>query len=764
MENEFKPNKRVFLTFRFLKGSLILGVIFLIPALIFSLTIFSYAWLIVLLLFLVLRIYAFISLRVEYKKEVYLFQGNKIINKGGGLFSDYETELNIKNITNIEMILPLIEHWRFKTGHIRIQSAGSGATEVNMLSLDNPDAVYDKVAELMRNNGFNLNKDNLIQQESPHILGVIFESVQRFVATLFAMAFILVNFAGLTAVFFNKYFLFGLVLLVLALGAVFGWAIIVFLDLKNRIYRVYSNLITYDEGFLTKRYAFIPVENLADSSTTQNLVDRIFGLYDVIISSQGAGQEIKFKNMANGQELENNLDKLISSTKSLVGKKEESTMHEQTTVKKEIPKPSGDTTFTSEFQMDLMRTLAPTFILIPLFPIWIIIAISILIQVSATHYFVKPSSMEERFSFLSARSKEFTNDKITAIVFKEGILDRFFDTFSINFGSIGSAQDIKFKNIKKQEGLVDKIVAKSGVQPEEKIYEMQAHYSFGRMLKATLPFTIFFLFALTAGIVVSILFTPAVFIPILLVLIFVVSVIYKKFYYKRSRLTFYRNYIHFKKGIFFRTEYYVLYDNVKDITTVRYPFSSTGKIKFNVAGMHIEGQGNQQAAVSNSFTINYVENISSKDELVDIIFYQRPDAGSISQMENNIESYKPKVIQHTKPSVKNSLVPLVLISVIIFPFILLLPVTVPFTVWAVKVKSYRIEDYRVVARSGIMYKKQTSIVFSKIDHINTSQGLLNKLFKNGNVTVNTAGSTMPELTILNIPDFRKFYDNLNSYY
>ena len=63
---------------------------------------------------------------------------------------------------------------------------------------------------------------------------------------------------------------------------------------------------SYKEGFLSKNYSFIPIENLSDSTLTQTFIDKIFRLYDVKISCQGSKQEIHFKNMLNGQKLESN--------------------------------------------------------------------------------------------------------------------------------------------------------------------------------------------------------------------------------------------------------------------------------------------------------------------------------------------------------------------------------------------------------------------------------------------------------------------------
>jgi hypothetical protein len=42
--------------------------------------------------------------------------------------------------------------------------------------------------------------------------------------------------------------------------------------------------------------------------------------------------------------------------------------------------------------------------------------------------------------------------------------------------------------------------------------------------------------------------------------------------------------------------------------------------------------------------------------------------------------------------------------------------------------------------------------------------MLNKMFHNGNISVNTTGSSTPELIIGNIDNFKEFYDILKKYY
>ncbi|RLI98896.1 MAG: hypothetical protein DRP06_04505 [Candidatus Aenigmatarchaeota archaeon] len=791
-EYKLKPNRASYVDYSFFKISLGLFLIFVIIYSIASLVLKEYV-LFVVIFFIAIELFNYYSLNVQYRKESYTFFKDKIIYNSGGIFSNSETELIIKNITHVTMKLPYLENKLLKTGNVVIESAGSGVSEIFLKSIDNTNKMYEYIEKIMQYNGFKLSKSKLVQKERPSSIGVFFEVFRNLVTTLIIMAwfFFDTELSIIRFVLENQLFLYLSGFLALL---VFGFLAFRFLDLKKRVYSIYSDTITYSEGFLSKNYSFIPIENLSDSTITQTIIDKIFGLYDVKISCQGTKQEVLFKNMANGKEMESNIDKLISETNSLVGtgKQQISKTNKQTAkssksktqithTSKTLPR---DTNFTAEYKMDTKRTMLPLLIILPicliLFPLmilWIIISIQIAIKINSTKYFVKSNSIEERYNFISSKNKEFTNDKIMSVIFKESFIDKWFNTCSIHFWSIGSSEDIKFENIKKSDGIYQALLAKSGIGAQEEIYKMDSNFKIIDFLKAnlfiTLIFTIILLgssyFAFAINMLIAI-------VPVVMVVLCIFIIIYKIIYYKKSNFTYFKDYVYFTRGIFFKDFYYVLYDNIKDLTTLKYPFSGFGSIKFNVAGEHLVQEGKSQMIISNNFKINYIADINNKDELIDLIFYKRPDSKQLSEMNKNISSYSPETIRISKPDLANSLVGWILIGgilglivyqfaqVILAPFILLLIILLGFVIWSVKAKSFSIQNYRVVANSGILYKKQTSIIFSKIDHINFSQGVFNKIYNNGNITVNTTGSSSAELVIRDIPDYKEFYGTLKGYY
>lgn len=828
-QSEMKPNKQAFVNWHFAVGFVITLVIFSIAFFIIN-AIFPGSGILIIAAFVLINAFSYYALTVRYGKEKYIYLQDKIIAKGGGIFHDRQTELVIRNITHVTLVRPWLEYKFFKTGRIIVELAGSAAAEAVITSVDKPEEVYNGIIQIMQAGGFRLQKGKLVQKERPSLLGVFFETMRVFFGSLIGIFFF-----GLYALNIIADLLTSGVLdiwtVLLVVGLFLLWTLahsaIRFLDLMKRIYYIYDDTIVYSEGFLTKVDSFMPIENLADSEVTQTLIDKIFGLYDVRVSCQGAAHEILFKNMVNGPAMEKNIDALINQTQTLVGRKAKEKVSAGVKSTKVVPGKTLPLTveksYTGNFQMEMVRSIAPIglfvlaglvlgILLLFIFPFFgimvvgaaiflpIFMIIGVAIKVVSTNYSIKGQGMMEKFNFLNMREVEFSNDKITGVVFSRNFIDEWFNTFSIKFWSIGASHDVNFSNIKEPAELRSKVLAKFGITgKEEPIYREESRFSYVEMLKANIG--LFFIGILVfAALIILGLSNPLFFVlALLLAILTAATVTYKGYYYKTSKIFFYKNYVHFSVGIFFKSYYYALYDNVKDISTVRYPFSSLGSISFNVAGEALPGGQHQPHTpqrkgaakgmlVPHHFVMTYVPKIQDKDELIDLIFYKRPSQKEVASIEANLQQYAPKDILVAKPMAANSLLIMVPIAFLVFVFVsiislalievigpigfLVAPVLgllvgaaiIGFTIWGIKVMSYAIQPYRVIAKSGIFYKRQTSIVFTKIDHLRTFQGITHKMFNNGMVIVHTTGSSQPEITVRDIPNFRAFYAELEKYY
>ena len=838
-----KPSKKAFVTYRLLVEFIYSAPVFL--TLYFVINYFSSVSASYFIAGLLLwQLFTWYSLSVRYKKEKYTFYHNRIVRNGGGIFSESRTELIIRKITQVTMKLPYAENRLMKTGSISIQSAGADAAEVRLSSISEPEKIHSYVQEVMKSNGFKLTKSNPIQTETPKTAAVFLEASEVFFAMLFAVFCVVAPVFSLRALGLDQTFGIDEVLgnatvlilpgSIVVIGIFAAMFFLRFMYLKRRVYNVYDGVITYGESFFSKTESFIPVENLSDSELKQTFVDRIFGIYDLKISCQGSRHEIYFRNIANGCEMENNIGRMINNAKSPIPAGRDG---EELRAKRNLPGHSlknpapPDTRFTATYRMDARRTLTPFLIalpfclitVIPMVP-WLILLARRLIAVKSTTYLIKAKSVESRYSFMSQKNFEFANEKITGIVFTENALDKRFGTCSITFWSIGSSRNVKFSNVSKTPALYESITAKTGIRSQEPLYTMTSHFSFLRMLKANALLHLGALIAV-AGLIILVISIDSILsdiseistdllsipnqknvisnvltiINLLLIIVLKASTVfyfltlaYKSNYYKRSKLTFYRHHVHFEEGVeffnrqLFKRHHYADYDSIKNITTIRHPLSELGKVTLNVAGETLTKEGKKDAkkkkAISNGFAINYVDGMDVKNELLDIIFHDRPASHQISGIEQKIHAYAKRPVMTVRPDLINCLInpPVVLgVSLIsamlivlgrlfdtltVITLIACIPAILILATMIIRAREYVIQPHRVVAKSGILYKKQVSILFAKVDHINLSQGNLNRIFRTGNVSVNTTGSSRPEMVIRNLKDFRQFYDILKKHY
>lgn len=825
-EYTLKPNRTAYFTLPFTAHAIALFIIFMIIAFVGHIVWSPLAYVILAGLFFGLEGISFYAKKVAYEKLTFTFTENKIFAKGGGIFSDFESELAVRNITHVRKKLPLIQHRLCGTGEVVIESAGSGDSEIIMTAIDLPDEIFNYVKNLMQTNGFSMAASQLKMERSPSLLAVLLQTGAGHIAPLLGfLVFGLPIILEVADGFSDSADKLGDLLPVVKVAVGFvGVAILAgvlaslyinFSDQKRRIYRIFDDMITYYEGFLTKVEAVLPMENLSDTSLNQNFLDKILNLADVTVSCQGSDQEVHFKNIKDGRSLSEAIDEASSAFKSLVGTEHKEDKTSDTTAQNEQQETSGgkqnrvqkqarqqytrkpaetspvtrDTEFTAEYRIDVSRAIIPLIPICVIFPPFLIALIVAYVMTKARKFLVKPESIAMEFSLFSTNTLEFSADKVTGVVMSQNILDRFFNTCTLTFWSIGSGQNVKFSKVKRELIDFEKILAKVGIHPTQSAYTInpsfKLHDHFKRYLLRYIFSAVIFI-AVTVPVVIMLMgvnfkvmepivdslgkvLTVVILIIILLgILSALIRSIIVIFFDKKkadfSLVSFQGDHVYGREGFLTKSYYYALYDNVKDITTNCYPFSQNGDLTFNVAGeVVVQNQnGSEGAVVSSSFTVPYVQELSWKDEFIDLILYTRPNAEQVQEYAQ--KEITPTLLLEAKPAVANRLVLLIIASVIIFPLILLLPLTVPLLLYVVRRTHYRIEDYRVLEQRRTIARKQTSVIFSKIDHINTSRGIFNNMFGNGNITVNTTGSSTPELTIRNIPNYQEFYDELNKHY
>lgn len=704
---------------------------------------------------------------VAYRKERYQIQDSRVVCHRGGLVSDQTTEFEIRNITHVRIKLPWLRHKFFGVGDVIVETAGN-AKPVVLRVIREPEAVYAGLRERMRKNGYDLTQQQLLHEEKPAIIGILGEALGLLGGGIVVGLFVLSNLLAFQKETKspNLEFAFFILLGLAAFGLV-AFIIVRFLDFRRRTYRVYNDVVVYEEGFLTRHNAFIPYENIADANTKCSFFDQILGLYDVQVSCQGSNSEIKFRRLKNGVALSAAIDQLVVLARQKQKPLARTTVGDPALASRILPRrtepeatPIGET-LVGEFKMDAARTLVPLLILLPLFPLWIAAMIAAGIRLASTRYFVRPGSLRHSYKFLTVNEREFAYDKITGLVIKQNLLDHMFGTMTLRFWSIGSGKPLEFAHVHANQINLPALMRQAGIpaaSPEP--YESRASFGFLTWLRARLKFLPLLVF-IAAGIVFAAIQVDERIFYLLAapVLIGLIALIHGMLYYSRQRLRFHDHHIEAEQGILAKRRYYARYSNVKRTKVTRYPGGADGDLEIFVAGEEElqqsvpQQKGKQRALKPCSFTTRFIPGVSDQGLLLDDIL-----CGRVEPTPQAVAAAPLEVLLEARRSVGNAIVKLLFLSIILFPLIVLLPLTIPLTAIAVKRWRYRVETARIVLSSGIFYRSEMSILLDRVDSLQQSQGPLNKLFRNGNVSIMTAGSSKPDLNLIDSPAYLKMYE------
>lgn len=721
---------------------------------------------------------ALINAAVSYNKQVYSFREHAIYFQTGNLVTDRQTELRYRNITHVRLVKPFLEYKLFGTGRILIEAAGSSGTEVYMQSIPAPEQAYRRLQDVMASRDyFSLSYGNLLIREHPARIAVVLEVAGSIAGLVLAGLFLLGNIAGAAAAVLGvippglAVAVGGGVLAVLA-----GYLYTTYQDLIRRTYYIYDDVVCYHNGFLTTQDAFIPIENLSDARVTQSFLDKLLDLREVVISCQGQGSEIVFKNLRHGEEVERTIDRLINQTSNAEPAAPEQTGQAGPGEEGDggaAPPPSRAPVPAAEqrtYTMSLPRVLLPQLIIVPLIffiPVLIVPPIYSLVTALRTRFQLTANGVASYYTFLTTKNVEFARDKITGVVIRRNLIDRALNTCSVTFWSIGSGSAVVFKHIPYETGMEARMQEAAGIARDEELSRITPQFGFGDMLKANLGGAAVGTVAVIASLVVAFWLPLVATVAAGILLVYIVSAFLLHRRYRRASLRLGEHSVTFRIGWLLQRQYITLYDNVKNISVVRYPWSSKGSVRFNIAGSQTGQSGSSQQIASHSFGVGYLQQsggLDVLDDMLDTILHRRPSTEEYARLMEYSRPRDPVVYARSRPSLKNGLAGIIPLHILIVPLIVVLPVTiVVYTVWMRRI-SYVVEDYRVVIRSGVVYRRQTSVVFSRLDYIKSGQGFLNKVFKNGNLYLYTTGSTAAEMMLKNMPDYVYFHQVLKQQY
>ncbi|MEP2775151.1 MAG: PH domain-containing protein [Luteolibacter sp.] len=758
---ELKPRKGSFL-FPKLVGTFIIAAVIAAMLAAISHGIDQSPWL-ALIAFVLIAAFGLVACLAAYRKERYELKATRLISHRGGLFSDEATEFEIRNITHVKVKLPWLRFKFFRVGDVIVETAGTSKPMI-MRAIHDPEAIYAGMRERMKSNGYDLSQSQLIHEEKPALIGAIGECIGMFIGIVFFCLFFLGGILSNPEIFGNILVRSGLGVILLI---IITFLILHFLDLRRRTYRVFNDVVVYEEGFLTRHNAFIPYENIADSNTKQTLIDQILGLYDVQVSCQGSGSEIKFRRLKNGVHLSDAIDQLVSSA-SKKQKPAKPSVREDSAQKRPVrvePVFVPDANFRmTEHRIHALRLLVPQLFLLPLFPIWIIAMFKSLVLLSSTRYFIRPDSLRHSYKFLTVDDREFSYDKITGVVIKRNLWDKWFNTMTLKFWSIGSGKNLEFAHVHCGQVDLPALMRQVGIPPaSEEALEVNAHFGVLTWLRAQI-WIVFVSVAFAAAIVATAILVEEPLVYALLAnpfLVVIFGLIRGKLYYSRQRLRFHDHHIEAEQGILVKSAYFVRYKNAKRLTSTRYPGGEEGALRIYVAGeeevyaQQTKGKGRKPMLKQCSFTSGMLSRPIETGRLLDDIL-----SGRIDPSPAATPAAPAEVLAESPRSVGNALVTLLLISILLFPLILLLPITIPLTILRVKRWRYRIEVFRIVTNFGVLFRSETSVLLDRVDSLQQSQGMLNKIFRNGKVSIMTAGSSKPDLVLIDAPAYLKLHEEI----
>ena len=782
---ELRPVRSSFLISRLLAPSLVLLVMTCASAAVLAFSAPGYTP-VPLLVFATLVVILAIDARVALRKEVYQVSANAITARSGGLWADRQADLDLRNVTHVRQHLPWLRYRFFNVGDVLIQSAGSSQSQVVLRCVNDPDAVYQTIRSRLRENGFSLSANELLYEEQPDRIGVFVEVLGMLAGigilavwlggsillemgggALAAYAWMEEN-AAMVPAFIVPVTMYGVPILIL--GGALTLAALHYLDLRRRTYRVFNDVVVYEEGFLSRTNAFIPYENIADADLLKTLVDQILGLSDVKISCQGSSQEVKFRRLRRGDELKQAVGVLVNSANTAKRSRlptapgnEGFPVHQpavsgftQASVSRSALPP--ELAWTATLKPVPMRAIATVAWLLPIVPAWLAATVSEWLLASTAVYTVGATSIGLRRGVFRVNEREFSYDKVTGVVVRSGPLDGFFGTASIEIWSIGSNEPLSIAHIKKEHVDLTRLLRNLGIEQTPALSTIPLKFGPSAWLRSSI-----FGFALLATCIAAMVIAPvAAQEPLLsgFVLPVLAAVcglyVWRQASVTRTQCSLHASHVELQKGIWWKEHFHVRYDDIKKTSLTRYPGGRAGRLTLFAAGERIIQQNNQNGPpVPYSIVIPFVDDVEGLLQRMDSVIAGMRDPRDPSRSD------AAQVLREMQPAIANTVATALFVGLLVLPFA---PILIPVAVARARRRRYRFESDRVVRSEGIFYRTESAVLYQRIDSIRQDQGLLGKMFGNGNVTIFTAGSSRPDLILDALPDHAAAYQLLQEKY
>lgn len=742
----------------------------------------EYAWAPLAVAALAIGMSVFTAL-VAVRKERYTLTPTGIVAASGGLFSDRQADLELRNVTHVKQRLPWIRYRLFGVGDVIVDSAGSSGNAVVLRCVRDPDAVTAQIRERLRGNGFSLQGRTVLHEDTPDPVGVAVETLGLAVGVVFgaivALASIILDTAGgfdgaLRALERGTGALPGWLglavftgLPMLLVGSGFVALVLRYLDMRRRTYTVYDDEVVYREGFLDRTNAFMPFENIADADEVKTLVDQVLGLSDVTVSCQGSGQEVKFRRLRRGPEMKAAIAQLVAVSNARANERaaarsaESARPDARPKVMPEGPRLlAPDQAWTATLQPVPLRAIAPLFTLLPLVPVWLFATVASWIGASVTRYTIGPTSIGLRQGILQVTEREYAYDKVTGALVKSTPFDRLFNTVTIQVWSIGSTTPLDIAHVPRDAVDLPRLLRNLGIEQTPAARTLETTFGVGVWLRSALPgFVILGLLfaALAIGPPLAtgepLAAAGAGLVPIVVVAAYV----WRQLWIEKQRCTLHSSHVELQHGVWWRHHIYARYDDTKKVAIKLYPGGGVGDVQIFVAGERIVQQGNNNGAVPvpYSLTARFVPATHDLGAQLDEVLQGVRDPGD----DRPVGAVAP--VLEARPKVAQMMVGALFVALLLAPFS---PFILIVSWMRARRVRYRLEADRIVRSEGLLYRRETSMLLERIDSLEQKQGAFGKLFGTGTVTLFTAGSSRPDLALGALPDHGTMYRAIRERY
>ena len=696
--------------------------------------------------------------RGKLNRESYEINDASFRMQRGSWFDAQDISIDGKKVTDVELRLPFLQHLLFGTGDIYVQTAGGKGSEIVFQDVEQPHTVFDEVIDVLQESGHSLQRDQARCEAAPAKRGAFLGALGNVGGFL---GFLLIVAGNMLTVLPAGVALLAAVA-VLGVGAVVGvWS---YLDQVKRSYTVFSDALEIHQGWLTRHHIVIPGEKLSDSKTTQGLLDRLLGLHTVTVSSKGSGGEFNLLHVANATGVQDALDAVQASMSELADYEGHSESEEAET--------SSEETVASETSWSLqpmvLRATAPWLalgvlgvvvalfsVLLPalvfgLIPAGIGFAGALLQGVVYMHteYGVAADSVSSRFDFIVSNRTHFSFEKVTGVVEKRSPVDWLMGTKQLVFWSIGSDSTLRMRHLDVDDDFLTDVLSKHGVRYDDLLSTFTPSFDLKTFLVAFFPVHLL----VVAGVGAASVLTPLGLVSAAAsVVVYGVVFAYLTFYYHRAQMDVYSEALRVSRGILYRTTHHLGLDDVKDVSSTTYPLVSAGSITFNAAGERVVQTDNGEQSLPYQTGVRFLGEVRDVHRRIDRVILDRP-----LTMPRGSET--PRYSVSGQPSLAN----LFVLAGVLFPLTAAFIWLLPYFVWRRKRMWYGLSSNHVVARKGIFFQEETTIRYSRIDHVNQVKGWRNKVCGNTSIQIETTGSSSAEVTIRDVARPEAFTDQIDA--